>query len=113
MADRKHGGGLEGGGKEGQGSPQKCVVTRFEAPGLKEPQGPWRCVAGGAFGTRRCGLRPRGSQVFKETSGHPGERAPLCALGWLRKLASPKASKRIATFQRPPPQRNARAPGAP
>ena len=49
MADRKHGGDLEGGGKEGQGSPQKCVVTLFEARGLKEPLGLWRCVAGGAF----------------------------------------------------------------
>ena len=27
MADRNHGGGLAGGGKGGQGSPQKCVVT--------------------------------------------------------------------------------------
>ena len=51
MADRKHGGGLEGGGKGGQGPPQKCVVTRFEAPGLKEPLGPWRCVAAGGVGS--------------------------------------------------------------
>ena len=77
MADRKHGGGLEGGGKEGQGPPQKCVVTRFEAPGLKELQGPWRCVEAGAFETWRCVLRPWGSQVFKDTPGHPGERGYL------------------------------------
>ena len=75
MADRKHGGGLEGGGKEGQGSPQKCVVTLFEARGLKEPQGPWRCVEAGAFETWRCVLRPWGSQVFRGTSGGTGERA--------------------------------------
>ena len=72
MADRNHGGGLEGGGKEGQGSPQKCVVTLFEAPGLKEPQGPWRCVEAGAFETWRCVLRPWGSLIFEATSGHTG-----------------------------------------
>ena len=30
---------------------QECVVTRFEAPGLKEPQGPWRCVEAGGAGS--------------------------------------------------------------
>ena len=74
MADRKHGGGLEGAGKEGQGPPQKCVVMRFEAPGPREPQGPCRCVEAGAFETWRCVLRPWGSQVFKGHPGHPEER---------------------------------------
>ena len=72
MADRKHGGGLEGGGKEGQGSPQKCVVTLFEARGPEEPLEPWRCVAGGPFETWRCVLRPWGSRIFEATSGHTG-----------------------------------------
>ena len=66
-----------GGGEGARGPPQKCVVTRFEARGLKEPMGLWRCVAAGAFETWRCVLRPWGSQVFKGHPGHPGERAAL------------------------------------
>ena len=72
MADRKHGGGLAVAREVGKRDLQKCVVTRFEAPGLKEPQGPWRCVEAGAFETWRCVLRPWGSQVFKDTPGHTG-----------------------------------------
>ena len=55
-----------------QGSATECVVTRFEARGLKEPLGLWRCVAGGPFETWRCGLRPWGSRIFKAPPGHTG-----------------------------------------
>ena len=72
MADRKHGGGLAVAREVGKRDPQKCVVTRFEAPGLKEPQGPWRCVEAGGFETWRCVLRPWGSRIFEATPGHTG-----------------------------------------
>ena len=51
MADREHGGGLAVAREVGKRGPQECVVTRFEAPGLQEPQGPWRCVAAGGAGS--------------------------------------------------------------
>ena len=75
MADRKHGGGLENGEGGGGETLQKCVVTHFEARGSKDLLEPWRCVEAGAFETWRCVLRPWGSQVFKDTPGHSGERA--------------------------------------
>ena len=50
MADRKHGGGLAVAREVGKRDLQECVVTRFEAPGLREPQGPWRCAAAGGAG---------------------------------------------------------------
>ena len=40
---------------------QKCGVTHFAARGAKEPQEPWRGLAGvalGSFGIGRCGERP-------------------------------------------------------
>ena len=81
MADRKHAGGLEGGKGVTRETPTEmrrhafCGARPTGAPGGLAV----RCGGGrwGAMESRRCVLRPWGSQVCKGTPGHPGDRESL------------------------------------